>query len=83
MQEGGREMSTPRGIPLVTQMPVLQASRSNRVNLNGILECVNSYLETRTVQQPQPDAANPNTAESMVKTSNAEQPREPQRHSRV
>jgi hypothetical protein len=37
------------------------------VKPNGILECVNFCRKTRTVQQPQPDGPNPNSAESMLK----------------
>jgi hypothetical protein len=38
------------------------------VGSNGTLEC-KPLSKTRTVQQPQPNAANPNAAESMVKSA--------------
>jgi hypothetical protein len=56
-----RGSGRPRGMTLVTRKQVLQAG----VGTNGILEC--KFLsKTRTVQQSQPDGANPNAAESMV-----------------
>jgi hypothetical protein len=42
--------------------------RGKGVKLNGILEC-KFMSKSRTVQQPQPDDANPNTAESMVENA--------------
>jgi hypothetical protein len=48
--------------------------RSKGVGTNGILECKNPSENESSVQQSQPDAANPNTAESMVKTSTVPAP---------
>jgi hypothetical protein len=42
---------------------------SNRNPMLLTLTQQNQWLKTRTVQQPQPNAANPNTAESMVKNA--------------
>jgi hypothetical protein len=43
--------------------------RSKGAKLNGILESANYVRKTRTVQQSQPNGANPNTAESMVENA--------------
>jgi hypothetical protein len=46
-----------------------ELKRSKGVKLNNNASSSGEFCQkTRTVQQPQPDDANPNTAESMVKT---------------
>jgi hypothetical protein len=62
----GKRSGHPRGMPLVTRMQELQGTC---VGSNSILERANFCRETRTVQQPQPNNPNPNTAESMVKNA--------------
>jgi hypothetical protein len=58
---------------LVTRMAALQAEEQRR-EIQWHSSSVNSCRKTRTVQQPQPDAANPNTAESMMQTPRACKP---------
>jgi hypothetical protein len=62
-QEGGEH---PRGMPLFTRMqePQSEQMRENQWHSSSKNHC----QKTHTVQQPQPDDPNSNTAESMVKT---------------
>jgi hypothetical protein len=64
----GKRSEHRRGMPLVTRLLELQPEEQRR-ETQWHSSSVNFCRKTRTVQQPQPDGANPNTAEPMVKNA--------------
>jgi hypothetical protein len=63
----GRRGEHPRGMPLITctAAPSIGAKACNSMGSSSETFC----QQTRTIQQPQPDDVNPNTAESMMQTA--------------